>query len=164
VTLTWTIGKPCSCSYAGNFLKISKHVDIVVIIKVTDYKDYFVLTGASPNDINQPQSATFEIVEILKGQENRKEIKVFGDNGFLCRPYINKFQKGKYYIVGLYKCQNIERENGIKETVDDYQISSCGDYWVDYSPDNKTVKGFINKKKKPTIMTLEKIKSVIAGD
>lgn len=100
-------------------------------------------------------------MSVLRGQEYRKEFKIFGDNGVLCRPYIDVFKKEKYYIVGIYPCGNIERE-GIKETTDDYQVTVCGEYWIEYNPNNNTVKGRIRgKKRKPVIMSFEKFKKLI---
>ena len=159
--LIWTSGLPCSCNFMGNFLKATSQADIVAIIRIKDYGDYFKLEGASPQTINQPLSVTVEIVSVLRGLEDRKEVKIFGDDGVLCRPYINVFKKDRYYVVGLYKCGNADRE-GIKETPNDYQTSACGEFWIDYNPDNKTVRGRIRKnKRKPTIMTLDKFEKLL---
>ena len=59
---------------------------------------------------------------------------------------------------------NTDRE-GIAETSDDYQISICGEFWVDYNPDDKTVRGRIREsKRKPTIMTLDKFEKLLTDD
>ena len=159
--LVWTSGLTCSCNYAGNFIKATSRTDIVAIIRIKDYDDYFKLDGAAPQTINQPLSVTVEVISVLRGQEARKEFKIFGDDGVLCRPYIGVFKKDKYYVVGLYRCGTADRE-GIKETPNDYQVSVCGEYWIDYNPNDKTVKGRIRgKKRKSTTMTLEKFEKML---
>lgn len=147
----------------GNFLKVKDNVEVIAVIKVVQYNDYFPLTGAAPPDtINQPLSATFEIVEILKGQETRKAIKVFGDDGADCRPYIDTFEMNKYYVVGLIKCVDAERKFGIRETKNDYQIIVCGEYWLDYNPEDKTITGLIkDKNKKKTSMKIDEFKRLL---
>lgn len=162
--IIWTSGYPCSCDYIGNFLKASEYAELIAIIKVKGHNDYFPLTGAAPPDtINQPLSATFEIIEILKGKEERKEVKVFGDDGVLCRPYIDKFEVGKYYIVGLLQGEDADRGFGIKETAEDYQVLICGEFWIEYNPDSNMVEGLIKKKRrKATTMTLDAFKASLA--
>ncbi|MBZ0246361.1 MAG: hypothetical protein K8H85_10465 [Cyclobacteriaceae bacterium] len=164
--LIWTAGQSCSCNYMGNFLKVKDNVEVIAIIKVNKYNDYFPLTGAAPPDtINQPLSATFEIVEILKGQEKRETIKVFGDHGADCRPYINTFEIDKYYVVGLIKCVDTERRFGIRETKDDYQVIVCGEYWLDYNPSSGMVTGLIKDKKKRKIsLRLDDFKNLLEND
>lgn len=162
--LIWTTGYPCSCDYIGNFLKASEYAEVIAIIKVNEHNNYFPLTGAAPPDtINQPLSATFEIIEILKGKEERKEVEVFGDDGVLCRPYIDKFEVGKYYIVGLLQGEDADRGFGIRETAEDYQILICGEFWLEYNPDSKMVEGLIKKKRRKTsTMPLEDFKKLLA--
>lgn len=146
----WATGQACSCAYKGNFLKVSQYADIVAIVKVKDHQDYFTLRGAAPTKINKPLSATFEVIQILKGEEDRREVKVFGDDGVLCRPYIDNFKIEQYYIVGLFKCGNTARQNGINETEKDYYVNACGEYWLNLDNDQKTVTGLIEERKEKT--------------
>ena len=148
----WTSGQTCDCDYIGNFLKTSKWAEVVFIVKVKGHGDYISLTGAAPSTVSVPLTATFEIIKTIKGNTDKKEIKVFGDNGVLCRPYIDTFKKDKYYIVGLYRCDG---KQGY-ETTDAFYIAGCGEFWIEYNSEDKTVTGLIkNKKRKPTTMTLE---------
>jgi hypothetical protein len=156
--LIWTSGQTCDCDYIGNFLTISKWAEVIFIVKVTGHGDYISLTGAAPNTVSVPLTATFEVIKTLKGNTDKKEIRVFGDNGVLCRPYIDTFQKDKYYVVGLYRCDGKERN----ETVDDFQITGCGEFWIQYNPESSTVTGRIkNKKRKRTTMTLETFEKLL---
>ena len=156
--IIWTSGQTCDCDYIGNFLKTSKWAEVVFIVKVKGHGDYISLNGAAPNTISIPSTATFEIIKTIKGNTDKKEIRVFGDNGVLCRPYIDTFKKGKYYVVGLYRSDGKEGN----ETTSDFFIAGCGEFWVEYIPDDKTVTGLIkNKKRKLTTMSLETFEKLI---
>ena len=54
---------------------------------------------------------TVEIIKKYKGKETRKTIKIWGDNGAECRPYISNFKIGDALppfapnILGEYKLQ-----------------------------------------------------------
>lgn len=140
--IAWTSAQTCDCDYAGSFLTISKDADAIFIVRVDGYNDFFSwLLGNRP-----PRAATFEIIKTLKGVADEKEITVFGDNGVLCRPYINTFKEDQYYVVGLYRC------NGDRgETAEDFYISVCGEYWLDYNPASKTITGRITEGSKGTL-------------
>jgi hypothetical protein len=154
----WTCGRTCDCDYIGNFVKTSKWSETIFIVKVTGYGDYITLTGAAPSPVSVPLTASFEIIRTLKGNSDKKEIKVFGDNGVLCRPYIDTFKKDKYYVVGLYRCDGKEGN----ETVEDFYVTGCGEFWIEYNPENKTVTGLIkNKNRKRTTMSLETFEKLL---
>jgi hypothetical protein len=72
------------------------------------YKDH--------SDIHEKMEV--EIMKTFKGNEKRKRIVVWGDNGMLCRPYIDNFKKGDTYYLAL----DPEGE--------DYEISVCGEYYL----------------------------------
>jgi hypothetical protein len=138
----------CSCDWSGNFLNSADNSELVAVVKITEYHNFFELTGASVDTLNQPLSATFEIIELLSGTEQRKEVMVFGDSGYLCRPYINYLKKGEYYIVALNRSNGIDHGNGVAETSSDYYLTSCGEYWANFNMLNQTANGFILSKKK----------------
>lgn len=154
----WTRGQTCDCDYIGNFLVASKNAEAIFIVKVREHGDYISLTGTVPTAVSVPTTAIFEIVKTLKGNSDNKAIRVFGDNGVLCRPYVDVFRKDKYYVVGLQRCDGNERS----ETTDDFEISGCGEFWIDYNPATDMVTGRIkNKKRKPTTMTLEAFEKLL---
>lgn len=68
---------------------------------------------------------TVEVIEKYIGSESRKKIKIWGDNGMLCRPYIANFEIGKYYLIAPSKI-NETSDNGNKN---DYDFFSC---YTDY--------------------------------
>ena len=68
---------------------------------------------------------TVEVIKKYKGEESRKRIKIWGDNGALCRPYISNFEVGKYYLIAP-SIIKIDSETG---NSNDYDFFSC---WTDY--------------------------------
>lgn len=51
---------------------------------------------------------TAEIVKTYKGDESIKMIKILGDDGMLCRPYLYKFKINSYYLVAPRPLENGE--------------------------------------------------------
>jgi hypothetical protein len=152
--VAWTSAQTCDCDYAGNFLTISKNADAIFIVRVDGYNDFFSWLWTNGN----PESATFEVIKTLKGFADEKEIKVFGDNGMLCRPYIDTFKKDRYYVVALYQCS----ENREGETTEDFLISACGEYWLDYNSTSKIITGLITPgTSKPSTLKLEAFEKLL---
>lgn len=59
-----------------------------------------------------------DVSEIIQGNKVKENMKVFGDNGALCRPYVTMFPKGKKFIFALETSESRE-----------YFISSCGMFY-----------------------------------
>ena len=139
---------PCDCDYKGPFLEIAKHTPLVALIKVTRYLTF--------KDISQskiPLSMDVELIEIYKGRENHKNITVWGDNGILCRPFLSEFKEGQYYVIAFYIDRNDQNNT-------EYEISSCGAYWLNVDFINSTVSGDVNSKDRTDItISLEKFKN-----
>ena len=110
----------CECNWDCRFGAISDNQKFVALIKVIEYTDYFEYQNEK-----SPYSMTVEVVKKYKGSESRKRIKIWGDNGILCRPYIEEFEIGKYYLIAPSKIEN-DVDNGQKN---DYDFFSC---WTDY--------------------------------
>lgn len=112
VTLVAVLATPgaalaCRCLWAGPFTKVALGTDLVVLAKVRSY------------DRNSMEVA---VIEILKGEEVRRVLRIWGDNGALCRPYVTLFPRGTRWIFALER----EREPGSR----DYTISGCGAFWL----------------------------------
>jgi hypothetical protein len=75
-------------------------------------------------------SMEVEIVKVYYGQETRKTVTVWGDNGNLCRPYLSIFKSDNYYVVHLNKTQ---------KKIPRIMQFHCGDYWLtaDQLPQDK---------------------------
>jgi len=116
----------CDCECVGDcsFKSVSSGSDFVALVKVIEYSDYldYEIDGY---DKKMPFSMTVEVIEKYIGSESRKKIKIWGDNGMLCRPYIANFEIGKYYLIAPSKI-NETSDNGNKN---DYDFFSC---YTDY--------------------------------
>ena len=54
-------------------------------------------------------------------------IRVWGDDGALCRPYISAFPLGTRWIFALKRLR--------EPAAQDYAISICGDFWLEVRGD-----------------------------
>jgi len=116
----------CSCECIGNctFKAISGGSEFVALVKIIEYSDYLE-DDISGYDGKMPFSMTVEVIKKYKGSESRKKIKIWGDNGALCRPYIGDFEIGSYYLIA----PGILEENSELGNKNDYDFYSC---WTDY--------------------------------
>lgn len=161
LSLTFYSVYACTCNYAGNFSKVAKDADLVALVKVIDHEDYFSLLPEY-DSTKRPMSVRVEIVEKYSGKEQRKEVKIFGDNGYLCRASILHIEEGEYYVVAVHKSQNRTWEYGVTETDDDYYISACGEYLLNYNPANQAVKGSIKgTSRRERVMPMEKLERIL---
>lgn len=94
------------------------------------------------------------IVQVFQGTMNNDTVRVWGDNGALCRLYTD-WQAGDTLILGLRQCdlmgntvQNPEYPPNL-ERAEDYMISGCGVYLLDYQ--GGFVRGRIDESLQQTI-------------
>lgn len=135
----------CSCECIGDcsFSSISNNSEFVALVKVISYDDYldYEIMG---HEGKMPYSMTVEIIKKYKGKETRKTIKIWGDNGAECRPYISNFKIGKHYLIapnllGEYKLE------GEKST--DYDFFSCNTDYLTVDIDKQKAYGEYAKMK-----------------
>jgi hypothetical protein len=114
----------CDCEGDCSFSVISNRNELVAIVKVLEYSDFldYEIDGY---DKKMPFSMTVEIIKKYKGTESKNRIKIWGDNGILCRPYISNFEVGKYYLISPLRLEN-DSDEGNKG---DYDFFAC---WTDY--------------------------------
>ena len=122
----------CDCESQGHFLSVAPKSKLVALVKVNSY-----LTFKNIYD-KTPMSMEVEIVKVYYGQETRKTVTVWGDNGNLCRPYLSIFKSDNYYVVAF--------EQDSKENPSDYAISNCGDYWLTADNEKKIATGQVSEK------------------
>jgi hypothetical protein len=60
--------------------------------------------------------------EVLRGRLQSKTIRIWGDDGALCRPYVSRFARNTEWIFAIYRNE--------RESKQDYQISVCGEFWL----------------------------------
>ncbi len=130
-----------------------KHTPLVTLVKNNKY-----LTFKNIYDIKTPMSMEIEIIEIYKGTEQRKAVKVWGDIGNLCRPYLSQFKEGQYYVIAFHKGNYAGGHPEEKNT--DYSIFGCGAYWlnVDFKKNNATG-DFDSKDRIDTTISLNALKA-----
>ena len=100
------------------------------------------------NETDFYESIDLEIIEVIKGYETRKIIRIFASNGADCRSAVREFENGKTYVLtptlSKYSLSDMPNE---KET--DFFLWSCSETSIEYR-DNKVyglVKGKSNSKK-----------------
>jgi len=123
---------PCSCDWIGPFFKVAKGTDLVALVKIKNYGSF---SG------NIPMSMEVEVMELIKGNDTRRIIKVWGDTGILCCPYLSKFQSDSIWVLSLFKSRSEEYFRHPDEKDGDYNISGCGEYYMKVK--NDTVIGLI---------------------
>jgi len=137
----------CSCENVSPFSELVKAEGTTVVkAKIVSYYDYtegrlnvsddlskVILQDPSLTEglikSNEPVAKSMiAVVEfVYQGNLKEKVIKIWGDNGYECRPYVSAFTKGKEYILILHRLPSDEEsETGIPE----YNISICGEYWL----------------------------------
>lgn len=125
----------------------------MVLVKVISYDNY-LSEEIMGHGGKMPQSMTVEIIKLYKGAETRKQIKIWGDNGGLCRPYIAQFTIGDYYLIapGL-----IDEPRTTKESKTDYEFFSCSTDYLRLDMKTKILHGqYMKGQDKITLDTFEK--------
>ncbi len=105
----------CECANNKPFLEIFSQADLIIVGRVTSYQ------GLTPSQ-NAPLAADIEIQRVLKGNNTSEKVRVFGDTGALCRPYINKFPLNTNWVFALNSLST--GASGESQ----YYISNCGEY------------------------------------
>ncbi len=132
----------CSCDPQGAFLDVAPRATFVALVKVKQYSSFREI-----NNEPIPMSMDVEVIKVYKGKEERKTVKVWGDNGRLCRPYLSQFKPGQYYVIAFSKgMDGAEGYTHKNETPSDYAISICGDFWLDADIDKQMAKGKVSEK------------------
>ncbi len=142
----------CSCGWDGPFLEVWADADLVVKVKVTSYGPKL------EHGENLYESMRVEVLEVIKGEEEKTSLVVYGDPGNLCRPYItpHRFSLGKIYALAIYPI-----DMDISTSNDGYAISICGENWL--SIHDNEISGRIRNDNKET-MLYETFLSILKGD
>ncbi len=112
----------CDCENAGDFLVVAKKTPVVLVVKVKQYSTFKLIQNK-----RTPISMEVDVIKILKGAETRSTIKIWGDDGKLCRVFLTQFRMNQTMVVAL---QNGNPKSGLwGEKHSDYFISDCGQYW-----------------------------------
>ncbi|MEM7106496.1 MAG: hypothetical protein AAF502_25450, partial [Bacteroidota bacterium] len=115
--------KACNCSWEGPFLKSAPDKQLIIAAKVIGYSSEAVF-----RDMRTPTSMTVEVLHILKGKESRKKLTIWGDNGSLCRPFLQMFPINETFVFALNE-SNGKGKNSFEED-GHYFIPGCGINWL----------------------------------
>lgn len=137
----------CTCMWGGPFLTVAPKVESILRVRIRDYHE----PGRGP----APLAMDVIVLERLKGPEVAAEIRIWGDNGALCRPYVTQFPRGTEWILAVYP-QRHERPGG-----DGYIIPGCGAYWLQVQGDRVT--GQIRDKGPRTTVEEESLDAIRAA-
>ena len=93
-------GNACSCSRPWNdsFSRTAKSASFIALVKIVSF-DEFLNTEFNEAGEPIPYAMTAEIIRQYKGEASSKRIRIVGDNGILCRPYLNEFELNGYYLI-----------------------------------------------------------------
>ncbi len=119
-----SLAMACTCHWGGPFAKVALGQDLVVYGEVLDYYKH---------------SMEVKVLEVFKGKEGRGTIRIWGDNGALCRPYVRSFPIGPRWVFAI---SSFPKDMGEDQPLSfwdrffsrspkrDYAISICGDFWL----------------------------------
>lgn len=148
ISFNFTEINACGCTTDGSFLQVAIGAELIAVVEVQDYGTFTELMG---EDV--PMSMTLKIKKILKGEETRKEITVWGNNGLMCSPYLSIFEQGTTWVMSL-KAPPTQGHDAA--SIDDYGISNCGEQFM--KVENGIVRGLIkggNEYQSMSISTLK---------
>lgn len=111
----------CECLDDCSFNIVSKNSKFVALVRVISYDDYLE-DEIMGYEGKMPYSMTVEVIKKYKGSETKENIKIWGDDGKECRPYIANFKIGNYYLIAPSLLGETKLKN---ESETDYDLFSC---------------------------------------
>ncbi len=109
-------------------------------------------------------AADMKVIRSFSGTlQNEEIIRVWGDCGLLCRNYVNGLANGDTVIWGVQHCDlsgNGSCGTSFEE-VQDYQLSVCGIYWLNFN--NGIVSGPLTIENATENVTLTEFEELVNG-
>ncbi len=94
VLLLAPTAQACSCANL-TFMPTAKRSDSVIRAKVLEYR------WDQPDRKQMPVAMIVEVKEVYKGTIKSRQVKVLGDNGITCRPFVVKFPIGTEWVFAV---------------------------------------------------------------
>ena len=136
----------CSCAWSGPFVQMAGSADLVIRGVVRGHRH---LRGALPLAMD------VEVIEIFKGIALGRLIRVWGDNGAQCRPYVTAFPVGTHWVFAL-------RTGSGPMLPGEYVISICGEHWLKVEGANAVgVVTAPDPAAKPQTVPLEQLREIL---
>ena len=133
----------CECSDAGPFLDVAQSAALIVRGKVVAHVEH---------------GLDVQIQDVYRGEESRRVIRVWGDNGRACRPYASRFADESEWVFAVSR---LSAEGALVyggESAADFEIWSCGEYALQVSGNlAKSVDGSVHK----TLISFEELRGRI---
>ncbi len=105
----------CSCNWIGPFLKVAPQSEPLV---------RGVVLGYHGEQRGLPLAMDIKVLEVYRGKTEESQIRIWGDNGWLCRPSVSQFPVGTEWIFAL-------NGPGSKPGMSPgYALSVCGQFWL----------------------------------
>ena len=117
LVLTAAAAQACTCSWAGPFLTVAPRAEAVVRARVLRY--HGVSRGVD-------LAMDVEILETMRGRVRARTLRIWGDNGAQCRPYVKGFAAGTEWLFAIDR---------LSTAPGDYYISGCGEFWAKVEDD-----------------------------
>ena len=112
----------CECLWQGSFTDVQADTDLVVSATVITQKG---------------NSIDLQVDQLLRGNEPPLPPRVWLKTADYCRPEVETFPVGSAWVMALYRIEeqvpggfNPATPNISYGRVGDYQLSSCGGYWL----------------------------------
>lgn len=112
----------CECLWQGSFSQSHKQADLIVSGQISTTKGNAIDLAVS---------------RILQGKEFLETIRIWVDNGQLCRPRAKEFPPGSQWVMALHRITdnvpggfNPNTPNISYGRVNDYYLSKCGGNWL----------------------------------
>ncbi|MBI3221181.1 MAG: hypothetical protein HYZ44_16855 [Bacteroidetes bacterium] len=142
VTSSRLLACDCECVSDCSFHKVIENSKLVALVKVISYDNYLGGKIIGHNG-KMPNSMIVEIIKVYKGTLTKQKIKIWGDNGALCRPYIADFALGDYFLIAPNK---IEEPRSNDESKTDYEFFSCSADYLEVDMKTKVAFGQYTKR------------------
>jgi hypothetical protein len=107
----------CECFWVGPFLTVAPACSSIVRARVLEHH-------GGPAASRSAESMDLDIREVLRGRLAQRRLRVWGDNGMLCRPPVTQFPIGTEWVFAL---NGPGSKPGMSPGP---SISVCGTYWL----------------------------------
>ena len=163
IILTFNISFACSCGKFKTFISASKQSELVIKAKVLGHNYYNRQQQAiSKEQIKDSKyfghSITVEVIEIIKGTENRRQFEIYGgiewEYFYEFQEKVNKLETNKIYIFSLLQASYYHYTQP-NENNEDYTFYTCQESYVEYIEELDSVKGVLKS------LNLDKVRIIL---
>ncbi len=136
----------CSCATNPPFLAVAHKAPLIVHGRIEAHEGKSRAGG--------PLVMEVRVLEVWKGQSERKRLRVQGGDGWLCRPEISEFPVGSEWLLAF---DGPGSKPGMSP---DHGLSSCGQYWLRVA--NDRAHGRISREQEKESLPLAEIRARLA--